>query len=101
MNAAPWRRGMTKKTPSPGSRSVDSNFGQNRKLQQSKCDAFNAAHPVGSAVDLLKDNGETLRTVTRSIAQVLEGHTPVIWVRGVAGCYLLDRVTPVMQGDQT
>lgn len=74
---------------------MSANFGQNRKLLQAQCDRFNAQYPIGFAVDLLKDNGETLRTVTRSIAQVLEGHTPVIWLKGVSGCYMLDRVTPV------
>lgn len=80
---ASWRRGMS------------ANFGQNRKLQQAKCDDFNAAHPVGSVIDLQKDNGQILRTVTRSRAEVLSGHSAVIWVKGVSGCYDLDRVTPV------
>jgi hypothetical protein len=81
--SASWRRGMS------------ANFGQNRKLQQAKCDDFNAKYPLGTSVDLLLDNRDVLRTVTRSGAQVLEGHSAVIWLRGVAGCYLLSRVTPV------
>lgn len=71
------------------------NFGQNRKQLQAEVDRFNARYPLGSSVDLRKDNGEVLRTVTRSHAEVLEGHSAVIWLRGVVGCYLLDRVTPV------
>jgi len=86
MSAASWRGGMS------------ANFGQNRKLQQAKCDSFNAQHALGCAVDLLKDNGQVLRTVTRSKAEVLSSHTAVIWVKGVSGCYDLDRVTPV-KGD--
>jgi hypothetical protein len=70
------------------------NFGQNRKRLERLCAEWNAAHPVGTVVDLKRDNGQTLRTTTRSKAEVLEGHSAVIWVRGVAGCYLLDRVTP-------
>jgi len=86
---ASWRRGMS------------ANFGQNRKLQQAKCDDFNAQHPVGCSVDLLMDDRQVMRTITRSKAEVLEGHSAVIWLRGVAGCYLLDRVTPVERADKT
>jgi hypothetical protein len=80
---------------------MTTNFGQNRKQLQAQVDRFNARYPLGSSVDLLKDNGQILRTVTRSHAEVLEGHSAVIWVRGVAGCYLLERVTPVMQRGAT
>jgi hypothetical protein len=63
------------------------------KLQK-QCDAWNKKYPVGTPVVLQKDGGENLSTVTRSEAEVLSGHTPVIWLKGVSGCYLLDRVTP-------
>jgi hypothetical protein len=62
---------------------------------QAQCDAWNAVNPVGREVTLTRDNGEQLQTKTRSTAQVLSGHTAVIWVDGVAGCYLLDRVRVV------
>jgi hypothetical protein len=71
------------------------NFGQNRKRLQALCDDWNRLFPVGAPVDLRKDNGEILRTVTRSNAEVLEGHSAVIWLKGVVGCYLLERVAPV------
>lgn len=61
---------------------------------QVACDKFNAAHPVGAAVTVLLDGGEVRETVTTSEAQVLSGHSAVIWLKGVSGCYLLDRVTP-------
>jgi hypothetical protein len=48
--------------------------------------------PAGTDVVVRKDNGEELRTKTRSSAQMLGGHTPVIWVEGITGCYALDRV---------
>jgi hypothetical protein len=67
----------------------------NRAKLQAQCDAWNAANPVGVPVALEKDNGETQLTVTRSAAQVLSGHSAVIWLDGVSGCYLLDRVTPL------
>jgi hypothetical protein len=72
------------------------NFGQNRKRLQKIVDDWNARHPVGEAVNLLKDDGRTLLTETRSRAEVLEGHSAVIWLKGVVGCYLLERVTPVL-----
>ena len=65
------------------------------KAEQKKADKWNATHPVGTVVDLLKDGGEVVRTHTRSAAEVLSGHTAVIWLAGIRGCYTLDRVTPV------
>lgn len=38
-------------------------------------------------------------TKTRTDAQVLSGHSAVIWVEGIAGCYLLDRVRPAAIGE--
>lgn len=70
----------------------------NIKKMQAECDAFNAANPVGTRVTVLLDGNPTpFKTVTRSEAQILSGHTSVIWLEGVSGCYLLDRVTPVLQ----
>lgn len=62
---------------------------------QAACDKFNAAHQVGAAVTVRLDSGEVRETVTTSEAQVLSGHSAVIWLKGISGCYLLDRVTPV------
>jgi hypothetical protein len=61
---------------------------------QVACDKFNAAHPVGTAVKVQLDGGELRETVTTSEAQVLSGHSAVIWLKGISGCYLLERVTP-------
>lgn len=61
---------------------------------QAACDKFNQAYPVGTNVNVLLDGGEVRHTVTTSEAQVLSGHSAVIWLKGVSGCYLLDRVTP-------
>lgn len=62
---------------------------------QTQCDVFNAAHAVGASVRLEKDSGEVITTKTRSKAEVLSGHSAVIWLEGVSGCYLLDRVQPI------
>ena len=60
---------------------------------QAKCDKFNAAHQVGAAVSVELDSGEIRETVTTSEAQVLSGHTSVIWLDGIRGCYDLELVT--------
>jgi hypothetical protein len=70
----------------------------NAAALQRQCDDFNNAYPVGQFVQVCKDNGLTIKTRTRSEAQVLSGRTAVIWVEGIAGCYLLDRVRPI-QGE--
>lgn len=68
----------------------------NLKNLQAACDAFNAKCEVGGAVDVMLDGADApMRTTTRSEAQVMSGHSAVIWMRGVSGSYLLDRVTPV------
>lgn len=68
----------------------------NLKKLQAECDAFNAKCPVGGTV-LVKLDGkdEPFATTTCSEAQILSGHSAVIWMNGVSGCYLLNRVTPV------
>lgn len=67
------------------------------KKLQAICDKFNASYPVGTEVLLKKDgHDELFPTKTRSTAQVLCGHSVVIWLENVSGCYLLDRVTPVV-----
>lgn len=57
-----------------------------------QCDDWNAANPIGCNVVLTKDGGEEFPTKTRSEAEVLSGHSAVIWLDGVRGCYMLDRV---------
>jgi hypothetical protein len=63
------------------------------KSAQKKCDAWNGANPVGTAVRLKRDSGETIETKTRSEAYVANAGYPVIFLEGVTGYYLLDRVT--------
>lgn len=62
---------------------------------QKQCDAFNARYPVGTKGKLRKDDGTQFETTTRSIAQVLGGHSAVVWLEGVRGCYLLSRFRPL------
>jgi hypothetical protein len=62
------------------------------KQQQKLCDAWNAKHPVGTQVTVKLDSGETKETTTTTEAQLLSGHTAVIWLEDVSGCYCLDFV---------
>lgn len=61
------------------------------------CEAWNEKHAVGSAVVVTKDQGERITTKTRSAASNLGGHTAVIWLEGITGCYDLSRVEAVNQ----
>jgi hypothetical protein len=65
---------------------------------QAQCDAFNARYPAGTPCSVRKDGGEAIITRTRSEAQVLSGHSAVIWLDDISGCYLLDRVSPIAGG---
>lgn len=66
-----------------------------QKSPQKIIDDWNAKYPAGTIVDLIRDNGKTKRTITRSKAHLLSGHTAVIWLEGVTGCYALERVKAV------
>lgn len=64
-----------------------------RKQLQAECDRWNKAHPVGTKVIVWRDTpGLVTQTKTRSAAQVLSGHSAVIWLEGIAGCYALSHV---------
>ena len=55
-------------------------------------DAWNAENPPGTHVVVTKDDGTNFNTKTRSWAELLGGHTPVVWVVGRSGCVGLDCV---------
>jgi hypothetical protein len=65
---------------------------------QRQVDSFNARYPVGQQVCVRKDDGEAVITTTRAKAEVLSGHSAVIWLDGISGCNLLDRVSPITGG---
>ncbi|HDZ14713.1 hypothetical protein LCGC14_1961170 [marine sediment metagenome] len=62
------------------------------EVMKSKTDAFNERNPVGTSVTVIKDLGEKFETQVKYPAEVLSGHTPVVWLEGISGCYLLNRV---------
>jgi hypothetical protein len=54
---------------------------------------WNEKYPEGTRVIVTRDNGDKLETVTRSVAWSMCG-TPVVSVKGISGCYALERVAP-------
>lgn len=68
----------------------------NPKALALQVEKWNAKYPVGSVVIVRMDGGELRETKTRSAAEVLSGHSAVIWLDGISGCYLLDRVSPTV-----
>lgn len=53
---------------------------------------FNRLHPVGSEVTFTNDLGRVMTACVRHQASILSGHTPVMWLEGIPGCFLLSRV---------
>lgn len=68
-----------------------------KKSKQAKdielIDKWNKSYPEGTPVIVTRDNGDKLETVTRSVAWSMCG-TPVVMVKGISGCYALERVAP-------
>lgn len=64
-----------------------------RPNPQRAVDAWNNAHPVGTPVMVSKDHHDVVRGKTTSEAYVMGGHSAVIHIDTIRGCYLLDRVT--------
>ena len=56
---------------------------------------WNARRPVGQPVTVLKDDGTSVVTKTRSPAWALPSGPAVVMVDGIAGGYLLTRVQPI------
>lgn len=67
----------------------------NTKQQQKIVNNWNAKHRPGTAVILRRDNGQEQQTTTRSEAELLSGHTAVVWLDGISSCYSLDRCRAV------
>ena len=59
---------------------------------QAEVDQWNSVFPVGTSVWYRTDGGSELPDKTRSEAELLSGHTAVIWLEGKSGCVALDRV---------
>jgi hypothetical protein len=62
--------------------------------QQRTVQEWNALYPIGTPVNVQRDNGTITQSKTRSAAWLMGGHTAMIMVDGIAGGYMLSRVTP-------
>ena len=61
-------------------------------IEEQICRLFNEKHPVGSAVTVIKDDGSCIQTQIRFGAEVSSSGTPVIFLIGIRGYFLLSRV---------
>ncbi|MBU9380678.1 hypothetical protein [Burkholderia gladioli] len=67
-----------------------------RPNPQKAIDAWNARVSVGAAVQYVEVRGDAPKIFTTATpAQVLSGHTAVVWLNGKSGCVVLDHCTPV------
>jgi hypothetical protein len=59
---------------------------------------FNLDHPVGTPVRYWPGfrEGDGKVSSTRTPAELLSGHTPVVWVEDVASCIALTHIQPVV-----
>lgn len=65
---------------------------------QSEVDRFNKANAVGTLVRYWKMDREgepSGQGKTRTQAQVLSGHTAVVWIEGCSGCVAISHVEAV------
>jgi hypothetical protein len=63
---------------------------------QKEVDAWNTTVPVGTAVDYTSYPGaKAERFATRTAAEVLSGHTAVVWLQGKSGCVAISHCRPV------
>lgn len=60
----------------------------------------NTELPIGTKVNVRRDNGDILETVTKSKPWLLGGHTWVVLVHGISGCYDLHRISPPASGNR-
>jgi hypothetical protein len=68
---------------------------KSKRQMELEVENWNLKHSVGIPVTVKLDSGEVRTTKTRSRAEMLSGHSPVIWLDGITGCYLLDRVKAI------
>ncbi len=75
-------------------------IGKAEKKQVELVNAWNKEHQPGIDVIVTMDDKKEVHTKTRSEAQMLgasgdyPGHTAVVWLEDISGCYSLDRVRP-------
>lgn len=65
------------------------------KQLQETIDNWNNAVSPGTEVTYRNDKGEFIRTKTRTRAEILSGHSAVVWLDDVRGCVDLSCVSVV------
>lgn len=65
---------------------------ESTKVMGSKVKVFNEKHPVDASVVVIKDDGERVKTSVKYPANIMGGHTAVVWLNGISGAYALNRV---------
>ena len=65
--------------------------------EQKLVDQWNAKHPTGTPVRYwtMVREGAGRTSTTRSVAELLSGHTAVVWLAGVSGCVSLSHVEAI------
>ncbi|MDH0342129.1 hypothetical protein [Chromobacterium haemolyticum] len=70
----------------------------NIKKLQKQCDDFNAVCKNGGRIMFKRDGvDEPYEARTRSEAYILSGHSAVVFVEGVSGCYQLSHCEPITE----
>lgn len=66
---------------------------------EKECDNWNVKYPIGTSVMYKSgiEGLEMIHTLTKSSAQLLSGHSAVIWIEGKSGCVSLHFVTPIIE----
>lgn len=74
--------------------------------QQLDVERWNTRYPIGTPVTAYPGvrpaddpHAERLITRTRSQAQVLEGHSAVVWIDGHSSCIALTHIDPIQSAD--
>ena len=67
------------------------------RAMQKKCDCFNARFPIGTLMFAWtgEKKGPGRVGQVRARAEILSGHTPIVWLAGIRGCIALSHVEPV------
>ena len=61
--------------------------------QQARVNVWNRHNAIGTQVWVRMDDGSLKASKTTSEATMLSGHTAVIMLEGIVGCFMLSRVT--------
>jgi hypothetical protein len=75
--------------------------GKTLKTLERECQEWNSKHPVGTLVKyhaVIGSPASVVRTI-KTEAQVLSGHTAVLWLEGMSGCVALEACEPAQPGE--